>query len=264
MAKNRKSERRRKEFDRLDTQFSEFHRSAPKVKSILRSRGINLAFHDFYDSYAAEFAKLVAEAKREHSSLIDAVLLEDTDYFSRRYSKFAPGMQQIHWRIDAGRQDYAEHATPGASARDPALIAGVTNAFYATDGRLKIFIGLRRSVPAAIHTEEKSVFRIVALLHEIGHMLDMEQQINFNHPNRTCNIIEAEIFAHLHALKIMAERSYHQCFELLVDALRRSASDPNCPDYLREVSRLTLDRMPKYEFVDISAVLKAHLSTVGR
>ena len=91
----------------------------------------------------------------------------------------------------------------------------------------------------------------MALLHELGHVHDMEREINFNHAAKTFDVIEAEVFAHLYSLRRMAEMNYYHCFHMLVDGLKKALGGDT---YLREVAELTLKRMPEYKLIDIGGI----------
>lgn len=238
-------ERRRRQHGKLKASFQDLHSKGVYIKRVLRNRGVDLPFYDYYDSYFSEFNKVVADAKSKFPSLLNIVELEDREYFNTDRSSFVDGMQQIFW-------DSEQEVTGYGIVSENSNISGFTSAFRAPNGEIKTLVILRKSVPKSQpHRENKYVFKLVALLHELGHVLDIEQQLNFNHDAGTFNVIEAEVFAHLHALRRMAERNYYQCFMMLLDALKEYTAAKN---YLGDVVNLTLDRMPEYKLIDVNSI----------
>lgn len=245
-------ERRRRQHTQLKAQHDDLQKKGIYFKRVLRHRGIVLPFYDFYDSYFSEFSKVVAQAKIQFPSLLDIVELDDREYFATERGRFAPGLEQIFW--DNTGQECADY---GANS-DGSNINGYTTAFRAGDGSLRTLVTIRKSVPNVHpHREHKYVFKLIALLHELGHVHDMEWQINFNSAASTFDTIEAEVFAHLYALGRMAERNYYQCYAMLIDGLKTHTEGEG---YVKEVARLTLARVPHYELVDVSNVSFADLT----
>ena len=243
--KKRKQERRQREHDRLQATVENLHTKGVYLKRVFRQRGINVPFYDFYDSYYEEFKKVVLDATKQFPSLIGIFEVEDKDYFGTDRSHFAPGMEQIFWRSEGEQNGYG-------TSNDDSNVNGYVNAFHANQGEVKTLVMIRKSVPnSKPHREFKYVLKLVALLHELGHVHDMEQQINFNHKAKTFDVIEAEVFAHLYSLKRMAEQNYYQCFTMLIDSLKKYALGSN---YLRDVAKLTLERMPDYKLINVQSI----------
>jgi hypothetical protein len=90
--------------------------------------------------------------------------------------------------------------------------------------------------------------KLMTLIHELGHVQDMERSINFDHVAKRCDMIEAEVYAHLYSLERMARMNYSQCFDMLMDALKRAVGGDG---YLSEVATLVLQRAPTYRLVDV-------------
>lgn len=246
-SKQRRQKQREREHERLKATFDEFHRKGVYIKRVYRQRGVDLPFYDYYDSYYDEFARVVSQAKAAYRSLMDVVELEDRDYFEADRSALAPGMDQIFWHTEQEQNGYGT-----GSGSDESNINGYTNAFRDRDGRVRTLVVIRKSIPnSKPHREFKYILKLVALLHELGHVHDMEQQINFDHAAKTFDVIEAEVFAHLYSLRRMAEQNYYQCYTMLVDALKRYTTATN---YLRDVATLTLERMPDYRLIDVNSV----------
>jgi hypothetical protein len=237
---------------KLQANFVELHRKGVYLKRILRQRGIDLPFYDYYDSYVEEFKKTAALAMQQFGSLLGIVEVEDGDYFGTDRSKFAPGMRRIFWNSDDEPTGY------GTSGGDKSNINGFTNAFENEEGQVKTLVVIRRAIPnCQPHREFKYGLKLIALLHELGHVYDMERQINFNHDMRKFDLIEAEVFAHLYSLRRMAERNYYHGFNMLVESLQKAVTGT---DYLGEVAKLTLERMPKYKLVNINDIELGHFT----
>lgn len=233
------------EHRRLKATFEDLHRKGVYIKRLYRLRGIDLPFYDYYDSYFDEFRKVVAEAKEQFPSLLGVFEVEDSEYYGHDRSQFAATMQQILWHSDS---EYVGYGT----RQDESNINGYTNAFLSEDGQVKTLVVIRKKVPnSKPHRECKYVCKLVSLLHELGHVCDIERQGNFDHDARTCDVIEAEVFAHLHSLQRMADKNYYQCFSMLVDALKGSSTRS---DYLGVVAKRTLELMPGHTLIDLNSV----------
>ena len=113
------------------------------------------------------------------------VELDDHEYFSTDRSAFGQGMQQLVWHTDREQNGY------GLGTAD-SNVNGHTNPFRGADGRVRTLVLIRRSVPASKpHREFKYMLKLVALLHELGHIHDMEQQVNFDHAAGTFDVMGA-------------------------------------------------------------------------
>lgn len=242
-SRKRDRERSNRQRTKLRMAFRNLQTQSVFMKRVFRQRGIHLPFYDFYDSYVKEFGKVAARARKESRSLLDIIELDDRDYFTTDHSSFAEGMEEIRWNTELS--DYG-------SLSEDTNICGFTCAFRAPGADIRTLIVIRKRVPASEPNREgKYVHKLIALLHELGHVDDIEHQVNFNHAAGTFDAIEAEVYAHLHALKRMAKRNYFQCFTMLMGAFRKHMTDST---YLGEVAKLVLERVPPYQLVDISDV----------
>lgn len=246
MAGDRKQAKKRdQEYHRLEATFSQLRTKGPYLKKMLRARGYDVPFYDFYDSYTDEFSKIVTQAVSDHPTLLGVFEVDDPDYFGSDHSKFAPGMTQIFWRMPQEPSGYGKKG-------DESNISGNTMAFHTASGELKTLVHIRKKVPdSKPHREFRYIMKLIALLHELGHVHDMEHAINFKHALSEADIIEAEVFAHLYALEWMAKQNYCQCFLTLVDALKKHIAEH---DYRGTVSKLVIERMPEYQLVDVHKV----------
>lgn len=243
--RQQRRESRKIEHDKLKTTFDDMHKKAVYLKRVYRQRGIDLPFYDFYDSYFEAFGGVASQAKQQFPSLLDIVEAEDTDYFGMDHSQWAPGMQQIVWQTERELDGYG-------TGNDASNINGYTNAFRAQDGQVKTAIVIRKAIPRSRpHREYKYVLKLIALLHELGHVYDIEREINFKHAAGTFDAVEAEVFAHLYSLERMAKTNYYQCFNMLIEGLRRHAGRS---DFMGEVAATTLKRMPEYRLVDVTSI----------
>lgn len=244
--KDRKRELRRRKWEASERSFTEMHKKGPHIKLIMQHRGYRFPFYDYFDSYVLEFEKVVAKAKAEFKSLYDVIEVDDGTYYSDDPLQLVPaGWRQIIWDLDDEAVGYGTH-------KDGSNLNGFTSAFLTESGQLKTLVVIRKSVPSDDpHREFKYAIKLTALLHELGHVLDMEQETNIQHAEKKADIIEAEVFAHLYALERMAKQNYYQSYGLLTSGLK------NClkkNDYGREVARRVFERMPQYELVDTTSI----------
>lgn len=242
----RHPDKRQREHERLTKKFQSLATAGPYLKRVLRRRGVILPFYEFYDSYADEYAKVVAQAQREFPSLLGVFEVPDDVYYSTDKSHHPPGLEHIVWTCPGDANGY------GLARDGDSNVNGFVDAFHSSTGELKTRIILRQSVPnTKPHREFKCAFKLMALLHEMGHVHDIENRLNFDHTTRQCDMIEAEVYAQLYSFERMAHSNYRTCFEMLTDALNKYVNDT---DYRGQVARLTLERMPKYNLVDVISI----------
>lgn len=239
--KPNKRARKQDQWKRENEQLRDFRRKAPYYKTILQGRGCVLPFYDFLDSYADEFQRIVDHAKQEYGSLVDVHEVDEHifDDSDRNWSNLGYGdFDQIFFEVGDEAPDYGSHS------RD-ANLAGSMTAFLDAKQELQSVILIRRTVKTHVqHRELKYAFKIASLLHELGHVQDLEQGINFDVPAKRMDIIEAEVFANLFALEQMAQRNLLQSFHMLESGLRDAVSKGG---YLTKVAEKVLEKLPEYE-----------------
>ena len=79
-----------------------FRKKAPYIKMIMHSRGFQLTFFDFLDSYEAEFAKLVDEYLASRPTLIGIYETDDEGLKSTDWARFggADDWHQVFYNCD--------------------------------------------------------------------------------------------------------------------------------------------------------------------
>jgi hypothetical protein len=221
----------------------------PYVKRLLKHRGIQpLPFYDFLDSHATAFNTIAEKAKKEHPSLLAVhelgdEMYYDTDLVDLGYLDF----EQVFYTIDDSLSDYGK-ASPDEN--DSANLSGfMTTLRRRADGQINSVIMLRRDITIRSMDipEARYLFKCAALLHEIGHVEDLERKINFDPDAKRMDVIEAEVFAQLWCLKELAALHMWQAFDTLVKALVTAKATSG---YLSTVAKLTLERMPEYRPVN--------------
>lgn len=80
------------------------------------------------------------------------------------------------------------------------------------------------------------------LLHELGHVKDYENKINFDRDTKTADFIEAEVYANLFALDESFRRGYYLAGESFLDSM---TAHQNTEDHRGEVCRRLLARFQK-------------------
>ena len=115
--------------------------------------------------------------------------------------------------------------------------------------RVVILRNLRTSKDKADlqHPDFKYALKLASLLHELGHVTDLEKEINFDIANRKLDLVEAEVFAHVWSLNTMAENCYRQSYQMVYDALKNAHDGTNI---LRMVARAVIEQHPKCEILD--------------
>ncbi len=236
--KSRNKDRLQKQWKAEQAQILSFRRKAPYMKTILRSRGCQLSFFDFLDSYEAEFAKLVDEYLASRPTLVGIHEADDKESESTDWERFggAADWQQVFYNCD-------DDATKTYGREDKrANVKGSTVTLRDTNGGIHTMVRICRNMKCAFrHKEWKYGLKIPALLHEIGHVIDVEEQINFDRERETCRIIDAEVFANRYALDQCVQRGYRQSLVIWLDSWRAYVE---AKDYRGEVARRTLDGAP--------------------
>jgi hypothetical protein len=236
--KSRKKGRVQQQWKSEQGQILSLHRKAPYMKMILRSRGFRLPFFDFLDSYEAEFAKLVDEYLASRPTLIGIYEVADEELESTDWERFggAADWQQVFYNYD---DDPTE--TYGREGKR-VNVKGSTVTLRDTNGGLHTMVRICRNIKCAFqHKELKYAAKIPALLHEIGHVIDIEERINFDPEEETCRIIDAEVFANRYALEQCVQRGYRQSLVTWLDSWRGYV---DAKDYRGEVARRSLDGAP--------------------
>jgi len=253
MSKKQQQERAKKQrqWEQEAESIKNFRVKAPYIKLIVRGRGCQLPFYDYLDSYADEFQRIADAARIEHPSLLGVHEVDDAIFAEneKNWPKLGySDLQQIFFQIEEDVPDY------GTGSLD-ANLCGSMSAFLDKDGTLRSVILIRQSVKCSLqHRELKYALKIASLLHEIGHVQDLEQGINFDVPARRLRVIEAEVVAHLFALEQMAQRSLTKSFQMLADGLRDAIPKGG---YVSKVAESVLERLPSYQLVDWQAFLTA-------
>ena len=175
--KQQERARKQRQWEQEDKTIKAFRRRAPYIKMILRGRGCALPFHDFLDSYSDEFQRIAAAAKSEHPSLIGIHEVDEHTYAEsdKNWSEFGCGdLQQIIFDMDRNLPDYGT-GSPTAN------LCGSMYAFLDSEQNVRSVILIRQAVKGTLrHRELKYVLKLASLLHEIGHVQDLEQGLNFD------------------------------------------------------------------------------------
>lgn len=248
--KSTKAQAKDRQWENENRSLQTARRKARHIKATLRRSGFSLPFYDYLDSYEEEFHRIAEWAKAEYPSLLKVHEVED-HIFERPEDHLAPlgygHLKQIFFNIDNNLSEYGQQSAD-------ANISGVMIAFHDWSGAVRSVILLKKSIKTSVQLRElKYAFKIPALCHEIGHVRDLEQGVNFDLKTPTMDVLGAEVFAHLCAFEIMAKRSLRQSFNVLLDALKDAA--PKEDGYLSKVAALVLERMPEYTLPDWQEVL---------
>jgi hypothetical protein len=89
--------------------------------------------------------------------------------------------------------------------------------------------------------EGSAIRKITALLHELGHITDIEQGINYH--GTSLELVKSEVFAHHFACREMVKGGYRRSLGFYLDGLEIMARSPS--EYVRLAARKVL-RSPEY------------------
>lgn len=241
-AKQKEKQRYRERFRKDSETLENFRTNAPQMKEELRKRGCDLPFYDYLDSYSDEFRRTAQEAKRRYRTLMDVREVSEDVYKEGDWASVGYGhLEQILFSTDDAASDYGDKGTSGD-------IRGCTVAFHDPQHKLHTLVLIPRSVKLGnlAHPEFKYVAKIASLCHEVGHVHDIEAGVNFDVTTKRADIIEAEVFANLYALNLMAERQLVQSYTLLITGLQDAATKGG---YLGVVGQRVLDQLPEHKLI---------------
>jgi hypothetical protein len=215
-----------------------------------------LPFYEYIDPYTDEFQKQVAEAKSKYPAIAGIHEVEDDMYHKPDWAALGYGdFQKIVFHTDDPAHDYG-------MPDDKANMCGYVNAFLDLQQQLRLVVIVRKAVKDFEHRDLKYVMKVATLLHEVGHVHDIVNGINFDLKARSAQIIEAEVFANLFALERLAERQLVQSYKLLVEALRKASKDQD--GYLGEVGRRVIQRLPEPKLIVWTDLLDSDLTPEDR
>jgi len=247
--KDRGKQLSQRQWELENAEVLSFRRKAPYMKMILRSRGCDLPFYDFLDPYETEFAKLVDEFSALLPTLIGVYEVAQDELDSTDWGRFggASDWQQVFYRSDD------ETGTYGKEDKK-ANVRGRAVTLRDAGGGIHTLVRIYRNVKCrSRHKDLKYVLKIPALLHELGHVIDIEKRINFDPDQESCRVVDAEVFANRYALEQCVERGYRQSLVTWLDSWREYLG---AKDYRGEVARRTLDGAPsESDVVDWNTLL---------
>lgn len=214
-------------------------RNASMLKAILRAKGCDLPFYDHLDSYEQEFQRIVAKAKGECRSLVNVRVVDDFGYCGD------PELERNGLTEIVFDGDRADNGT--------GFVNGRTECFADDRGALRTFVQIAMAAALSVQPNEaKYLFAISALLHEIGHVCDIENGIHFNVAAKTMASVEADVSAQLFVFEKLGERGLRQPYEIHLRTLSQEALKEGKS---AEVARQVLRRLPKRRLVNWSDFL---------
>lgn len=236
--KERKQEQAQAEWERENKLFQKFRATGPEMKKALRAKGCNLPFYDFLDSYEDEFKKMVAWAKSQFRSLHEVYEMMPAEMDQGWQQHGLPSdWTHIKFKCDDDHASSYLDEDPNAGLRGGAIC------FHDSSGQVRTIIEVIRNPKIGKrHKESKYVFKLPILFHEVGHVKDFEENINFNRTTFTADLIEAEVFAHLFALNQCYQRAYYISGDSWLASLMKHK---DATDYRGEVVRRVLERFTK-------------------
>ncbi len=211
------------------------------MKTALRRSGQNLPFYESIDSYQKEFQRTTASALRECKSLLSIDQVSDEEYqlFSslivRRYPALKPTMSNLP----------EEQIGYGEFDREASL-AGLTAIFIDPQGNFKTAIAIRKVLPSirSLDSDVDLEFgcKLASLYHELAHVHDLENGINFNADGTVSDVRKIEIFAHCKTLERLDSMCMGALYDYYYSAIEKYR---DLSDYRGEIAREVLSNHPK-------------------
>lgn len=208
--------RKRADRDKQTLAIDGLRRKAPMLKHHLGQQGYRQNFYDYLDSYRDAFYREAGNAVQRSSSIVGVHVVDDREYYGNQDGGFAgrlgyPGLTQIFVTLSDVGNEYR-------AADRKSNINGITEAYRDETGALKTLVLIRNIVPDVELTECKFAFKLMALLHELGHVEDWEQGINLKEGDVA--ILDAEVYAHRHAMRRLMDGDYRSTLGCYLSAFR--------------------------------------------
>ncbi len=213
--------------------FARNRQLAPKIKTALRTLGVDLPFYEFLDSYEAVFQEMANEGMSRFKSLVgiheaDRHVFEDTDW---RMFRLDPS-RHVQFLLDDCYDGYGKRGV------DEANINGASAFFLNDDGGFRSIVLMPRKPRGEIkHPDTQYALKIAVLAHELGHISDAEQQLNIDPLAPRFDVVAAEAFANCYALEALAARALRQSYIMLYDAI---AAQSTTEGYVGDIARLVV------------------------
>jgi hypothetical protein len=238
--KERERKRRKAQWEREKAEIDNYRRFGPRFKSALRAKGCVLPFYEALDSAEDEFRRIVEWAKANHPSLqgVFEVGVDDLDDEEgwRRLGLPSDWTQVFYTCGDEAAQSYKSRDTT-------ANLRGAATGFFDGGGVFRTIIQVIKNPECSWeHKEYKYLLKLPVLLHEIGHVKDYEEKINFDRDTKTADLIEGEVYANVFALTECFRRGYHLGGEMFLDSWAQYVNDEG---YRGEMARRLFQRFQK-------------------
>jgi len=224
-------------------------------------------FIDGFDDYAVEFERW--KKMEVVKGILGVFELEDDDY---RQKETQALLGQLGFGSCTQLFYNVESDNSVALNEKPTTLGGWTSAVRDHHGHVRPIVFIQKNVPqqpdATEHLSEEgtAVFKLIVLMHELGHAEDIRKSVNYNHQSLEIDIVSAEIYAHEFVLRNCRRLGYRLTFKQYLCSIEDHLLSSN------EVVRLSAERFLNSkdlkvlrEFTDVSQrVIKTALEKPGR
>jgi hypothetical protein len=198
--KQRQQTARQKEWEEQNQHLLALRDQAPRLKAEARAKGYQSRYFELLDSYEAIFHELVAEARTRFPSLACVVEVRREQFKRVDFTRHGlpPNCRHIFFTVhNEGAATYGKEEDEAGAVN----IAGFTQAHLDPVGRLHTVVVPPKDIECGSPLRDMQYgYKLVALLHELGHVEDLERQINFSLLTETADITAAEVYANRYAL----------------------------------------------------------------
>lgn len=151
--------------------------------------------------------------------------------------------------------------------------AGYTVAVRDQYGKPRPIIFLRQDVnasPANVEEEQnhpdfEAVVKLLVLMHELGHADDIAKSVNYNHENKSLDLVSAEAYAHAFVCRHARRIGYRLALGTYLDNIEQglAADDPSVKLPAQRAVE-TLDLPSLREFAKINGNVEQRVRRSGR
>jgi len=230
---------RKKAFEQLRKQQRKRERVQTEREGFLRQ-----ARNEFLGPFVDEYRRVCEKAMRQHGSLIGIFDCPDEVFYDLDtngrlahfdFGQFQEVLLNVVDSLDFDADPTTRDGTINKHRPRPVgtSITGCTS--VVSDGSSRRIVVFMRDATGGSEgdPEVKAALKLTALFHELGHVTDIEQGVNYRETQ--LELVPAEAFAHRHACRELIAGRYRLPLGYYLDAVEQMTESPS--EYVRFAAR---------------------------
>jgi hypothetical protein len=225
---------RKKHLDNLKRQKKRRDKAKAEQEQFLQQ-----ARNEFLGPFVDEYRRVCELAMKQHALLIgifecpDDIFydLDTTDKLAHfGFGQFQELLLDVGDQLDFDADPTTRDGTINKHRPRPTGVSVTGYTSVVTDGaNRRVIIFLRDATGGSDDAESTAALKLTALLHELGHVTDIEQGINYRETQ--LDLVNAEIFAHHHACRQLINGRYRLPLGYYLDGIEEMANSQS--EYVR-------------------------------